>query len=149
LNGGQDSPLLTPGVIALRWGASVEESQRPFEFRASLDLPLLLRVSEASLPEEAATHPLGFLPAVDLGAAWWITSAFAASLGGSLILELVRVQEPALERDRERRLQAVVEAGLHLRPSRHAGFGLEGSVPVGGNLGGDAWSIGLYGRFEY
>ncbi len=35
-----------------------------------------------------------------------MTPGFGASLGGALIVELSRVQEPALESDRERRLQA-------------------------------------------
>ncbi len=146
LSGGQDSPLLTPGVTGLRLGASVEHSERPFEFRASLDVPLLLRISDASLPDESETHPIGILPAVDLEAAWWITSWFGASLGGALITEPLRVQEPALERDRNQRLQPVVEPGLHFQLGQHIALGLDGSVPVGGALGGDAWSIGLHGR---
>jgi hypothetical protein len=147
LNGGKDSPLLTPGVSGLRLGASVEHSQRPFEFRASLDLPLLVRLSDASLPEETQTHSMGILPALDLRAAFWITSWLGASLGGGLIMEPLRVQEPVLERDRERRLQVVVEPGLHARLGQRVALGLDASAPVGGNLGGDAPSIGVHGRF--
>jgi hypothetical protein len=86
---------------------------------------------------------------LDLRAAWWITSSFGAALGGALILEPWRVQEPALEADRERRLQAVVEPSLHLRLSGDASLGLDASVPLGGNLGGDAWSVALRGRWGF
>jgi hypothetical protein len=146
LNGGKDSARLTPGVTGLQLGASLEHSQRPFDFRASIELPLLLRVSDASLSEETETHPIAILPALDLRAAWWITASFAASLGAGLITEPLRVQEPALERDQKRRLQPLVEPGLHLQLGRHVALGLDGSIPVGGNLGGDAWSIGLHAR---
>jgi hypothetical protein len=147
LNGGKDSALLTPGVTGLRLGARVEQSAGPLEFRASLDVPLLVRLSDASLPEDAETHPIGSLPGVDLEAASWITPWFGASLGGSLIAEPLRVQEPALERERRRRLQVVVEPGLRVQLGRRLALGLDASVPVGGNLGGDAWSIGVHGRF--
>jgi hypothetical protein len=148
LNGGKDSPLLIPGVTGLRVGASVEHSLPRFDFRASLDLPVLVRISDANLSGETETHPIGFLPALDLRAAFWITAWFGASLGAGLITEPWRVQEPALERDRKRRLQPIVEPALHMQLGRHVALGLDANVPLGGNLGGDAWSIGAHGRFE-
>jgi hypothetical protein len=149
LSGGKDSPLLMPGVIGLRLGASVEHTQHPFAFCARLDLPVLARVSDASLPDETETHPIGLLPALDLRAALWATSWFGASLGAGLITEPWRVQEPALERDRKRRLQAVVEPGFHVRLGEHVVLGLDGDIPVGGSLGGDTWSIGVLGRLGF
>jgi hypothetical protein len=146
LNGGKDAPLFTPGVSGLRLGASVEHFQRSLELRASFDVPVLVRVADARLPAETQTHLIGILPALDLRAAYWLTSWFGASFGGALITEPFRVQEPTRERDRNRRLQAVVEPALHFGLGRHVLLGLDGSIPVGGNLGGKAWSIGLSGR---
>ena len=138
--------ICAPLDEVIELGVSVEQSSRPFEFRASLDFPLLVRLSDASLPEATETHPIGVLPALDLKAAWWTTSWFGASLGAGVITELARVQEPALERDRKRRLQPIVEPGLRVRLGEHVVLGLDASAPVGGSLGGDAWSIGMHGR---
>jgi hypothetical protein len=149
LRGGKDSALLTPGVTGLRLGGTVEHSRHPFAFRASLDLPLLVRISRANLPGETETHALGLLPALDLGAAWWITSWFGVSLAAGLITEPLRVQEPTLESDRNRRVQPVVEPGLHLRVGPHVALGLDASIPVGSTLGGDAFSAGPYGRLGF
>jgi hypothetical protein len=149
LNGGKDSALLTPGVIGLRVGASIEHSLRPFELRARLDLPLLLRVSDASLPQDTETHRFGLLPAIEVQSAWWITSAFGASIGAGLNTQPLRIQEPALGRDRARRLQPVVEPGLHAQLGNHVALALAGSVPIGGSLGGNAWSIDLQGRVAF
>jgi hypothetical protein len=149
LNGGKDAALLTPGVTGLRLWAGVEHSARPFEFRASLDLPLLVRISSASLPDATQTRPLGILPAIELEAAWWVTSWLAASLGAGLVAEALRVQEPALERDRNQRLQPVAELGLHFRLGPKVALVLDASLPVGGSLGGDAWSVGSAVRFGF
>lgn len=149
LNGGKDSALLTPGVSGLRLGASVEHSEPPFELRASLDLALVVRLSDASLPEETQTHAMGVSSAFDLSAILPITSWFGAKLGGGLIAQPVRVHELALARHRERWLQAVVEPGVHLQLGSamlDLELGLDGSIPVGGNLGGDAWSVCIHAR---
>jgi hypothetical protein len=149
LDGGKDSALLTPGVTGLRLGGSVEHSRHPFTFRASLDLPLLIRLSHASLPDATETHPIGLLPTLDLRAAWRVTSWFGTSLAAGLITEPLRVQEPTLERDRKRRVQPVVEPGLHFRLGQHLALGLDASLPVAGALGGDAFSVGLHGRVGF
>jgi hypothetical protein len=149
LNGGRAAALLTPGVTGLRLGASVEHSWRPFELRASVDLPVLVRLSDASLPEDTVLHTLGILPALDLTAALWISTRFAVSLGGSLVTEPLRVQEPARERDRNRRLQPVAELGTHLRLGRHLALGLNANVPFAGALGGEAWSIGTRAQLGF
>jgi hypothetical protein len=149
LSGGKGAALLTPGVTGVRVAASLEHSLGAFDFRANLDLPVLLRVSDASLPEDAEIHRLGVLPALELEAAWWITPWFGASLGADLITEPQRVQEPARARDRARRLQPLVEPGLHAQLGQHVALALDGSVPVGGSLGGNAWSIGLQTRVGF
>jgi len=149
LSGGKDSALLTPGVTGLRLGASAEHSHGPWWFRAGLDVPVLVRLSDASLPEDADTHSIGVLPAIDLQGALWITSWLGVALGGRLVTEPLRVQEPARERDRKQRLQPVAEPSVHALVSRHVALALDASLPVGGALGGEAWSIGVHGRLGF
>lgn len=149
LSGGEDSPLLTPGVTGLRLGVSIEHSLHSFDFRASFDAALLVRLSDASLPEDAEKHSFAILPVLNLRAAWWLKSWFAPSLGIGVVAEPRRVQEPTLDGDRKRRLQPIVNPGLHLRFAGRVALGLEASVPVGGTLGGDAWSIGPYARMGF
>jgi hypothetical protein len=145
----QEQALLTPGVVGVRLGASVEHDLGRFTFSAAVDLPMLVRISDASLPADADTHAIGVLPALDVQAALWITSWFGASLGGGVLTEPWRVQEPSRQRDRRQRLQFVLEPGLHFTLGDAVRLGLDGDVPVGGSLGGDAWSLGLRGRFGF
>jgi hypothetical protein len=149
VSGGKGAALLTPGVTGVRVAARLEQSLGAFDLRANLDLPVLVRVSDASLPEDAETHRFGLLPALELEAAWWITPWFGASLGADLITEPLRVQEPARERDRARRLQPLVEPGLHAQLGKHVALALDGTLPVGSSLGGNAWSIGLQTRVGF
>jgi hypothetical protein len=148
LNGGKNSALFTPGIIGLRLGTSLEHSAAPFAFRAALDLPLLVRISDASLPAETDTHRVGLLPTLSLSAAWWLEPWLAVRLGTTLVTEPWRVQEPTRAGDRDSRLQAVVEPGVHAQLGQRFALGLDASLPVAGALGGDAWSIGLRCRFE-
>jgi hypothetical protein len=149
VTGGKDSALLTPGVTGVRLAAHVEHWHAPFAFRAGLDVPLLVRISDASLPKEVETHAFGISPAIDLSVAAWVTSWFGGSLRGALITEPSRVQEPALERDRKQRAQVVLEPGLHFRVGRRVALALGGTVPAGGSLGGDAWSVGVQARVGF
>jgi hypothetical protein len=146
LDGGKDALLLTPGVTGLRLGAAIEHVFPPFRVRASLDLPLLARLSDASLTEETDTHAVGMLPALEVRAAAWLSSWFGVLLGSALVTEPLRIQEPARQRDRDRRLQPVFEPGLRFCVGRSVTLGLDGSVAVGGSLGGDAFGMGLGAR---
>jgi hypothetical protein len=146
LTGGKDLPLLTPGVTGLRLGVSLEHSLRALVLRASVDLPVLVRISNASLPDDVETHPLGVAPALHLSAAFWLSSTFAMSLGAGVVTEPWRVQEPALTSDRQQRVQPMLEPGLYLRAGHHLTLGLDANLPVGGALGGDVWSIAAQAR---
>lgn len=148
INGPENSSLLMPGAMGLRFGASIEHPQGPFQFRASLDVPLLIRISHASLPEDTMTHTFGVTPVLGLKAAWWTKSWFGASLGAAVIAEAVRLQEPSRDGDRSQRLQPIVQPSLHFQLGHRIRLNLDGNVPVGGALGGNAWSIGPSGRLE-
>jgi hypothetical protein len=148
LSGGKDAFLLTPGTTGLRLAASIEHTYRSFQFRAGLQLPLLLRISDASLPAATATKAIGLAPALDLEAAWWVTRWFGASLGAAVIIEALRVQEPARAGDRRRRLQPLLEPSLYFPLGSRIRLALDATIPVGGALGGNAWSIGPSARFE-
>lgn len=149
LDGGLEAALLTPGVTGLRLGVSAEQRMEPFQLRLSLDVPVLVRLSAASLPEETETHSLGVLPSLELEAFTWIVSWFGASLGADLVTDAWRVQEPARARDRSRWLQPIVEPGLLFRAGTHVELGLRGSIPVFGNLGGRAVSAGIEARVGF
>jgi hypothetical protein len=148
LNGGKEAFLLTPGASGVRLGASVEQALPPFQLRASLTVPLLIRISDASLPQTAETRSVGVVPTLDISAAWWIRRWLGASLGASLVSEAVRLQEPARNHDKNQRLQAVAEPAFHFRLGRGVQLALDASVPLGGSLGGHAWSIGVSGRLH-
>lgn len=149
LNAGVDSPLFTPGVIGLRVGLSVEHSRPPFELRAAIDLPVLLRVSDASLPAETETHMGGITPKVDARAAVRLTRWFGVSFGAGLVTEPLRVQEPAFQRARNQRVQALIEPGVLVRLGQHVALGLDSNIPVGGALGGNGFSVNVSARVKW
>jgi hypothetical protein len=146
LSAGKDAALLTPGMTGLRLRSSVERSLYPLQLRAGLEVAVLVRLSDAHLPEETVTHRVAILPVLDLAAAFWPTSWFAASLGLGLVAEPLRAQEPARQASRDRRTQPFLQPAVQARIGRHVALGLEAIVPVAGTLGGDAWSVGTFVR---
>ena len=59
------------------------------------------------------------------------------------------MQEPALSRDEKRRVQPVMVPGVRVSLGPRAALGLDGTVPVGGPLGGDAFGVGLWARVGF
>lgn len=149
LNGGREGWLLTPGVTGLRLETGLEQARGSFDLHARLALPVLVRVSDASLPQETDTHAWSILPALELGATWWAKSWLAPSLRVGLLSEPVRIQEPMRKSARERRLQLALEPRGRARFGERMTLGLETSIPVAGNLGGNAWSIALGGQVGF
>lgn len=149
LNGGQQSWLLTPGVTGLLLETGLEQTRGSFDLHARLALPVLVRVSEASLPPETETHAWGLLPALELGATWWAKPWLGPSLRVGLVSEPFRVQEPMRESARQRRLQLAIDPAVQARFGERVTLGLEASIPVAGNLGGNAWSIALSGQVGF
>jgi hypothetical protein len=113
-----------------------------------LDFPAGAQVSESAL----GNLELGLERSLELGRAarFGLRAALIApSAEHGPETALLENRALALGRDRNRRVQPVVEPGLHLRSGRHVALGLDASIPVAGNLGGDAFSVGLYGRFDF
>ncbi len=130
--------LFTPGIVALTPSARIELGHGPWRFEVKLKLPLLLRVSDASLPEDSAARAFGVVPVLDWGAwaqPWrWLTLGLAPRLTW-------RARAPV--DDRRGALQPLVaaSAGLHLPRGLDAAFMLQ--APVAGPLGGGTIAGGL------
>jgi len=77
--GFSEPALYTPGMVPLTTTGSLTLQSLPFRLVAALSLPLLVRVSDADLPPESQTRPLGFVPVFRVEAKWrvarWLSLA--------------------------------------------------------------------------
>lgn len=131
--------LYEPGVvpITLRMRGAIEP--RPWGISVSAKLPVLVRISEASLPDEAETRALGLVPVVEAFGSFRPARWFEAQLGAHLVAQALPAASPPDGSARNGRLAFGVEPRLafYIRKSVSltAGFNAAIGGPLSGSYG--------------
>jgi hypothetical protein len=139
--------LYEPGVVPLTAAARARIEPTPWGGELAVELPIMVRVGEASLPDEADTHPIGLVPHIEarglVAPLGWLT----AELGGHIAVQAVRAVEPAERSERSGRVQIGIEPGLCFRPGAGVSLTTRFSAALGGPLAG-TYAIGLGAAVE-
>jgi hypothetical protein len=131
----------TPGVVpitssgALRWAAA------GWSLEADLRLPLLVRLSEADLPNATTnTKPLGFAAVAGVAARYRLSRRFSLAAAAHLFFDLA----PASMHVRDvSRLQDFERLSLHVHFGSRAALVVDVQTAAAGDLGGSTIAGGL------
>jgi hypothetical protein len=135
LEGMSDPEFFTPEVLPLAVAGSLLFQRERWRASVRLELPLLLRLSDESVPKEAATSSIAFVPNFEPRVTAWPWRWFGLSLGGTLTWPLVR---PVHVSPRRGPAQAMVAPRLLFAIRPWVLIALDVDVAAGGPLSGTA-----------
>lgn len=84
LEGMTNPEIFTPNVFPMAWGGTLVLPTRYLQLSLGLELPLLLRLSDATIPDGASSSAVGFIPNGHVHAAAWPWTWFGLSLEATL-----------------------------------------------------------------
>ena len=146
IDGWLERELYVPGVVPITGSARLALDGDRWRLSGRVKLGAMIRVSRASLPDEARLRPLALVPSVVARAAWWPTPRIGAVAGGWLVISApAPVELPA---GRDQIVQPGLEARVIVRASRGAAVFVEGARPLGGPLAGTA-TLGIGASLAY
>lgn len=137
IEGWRNQELYTPGVVPLTVSAQAVARSDPWQVVASVELPLMIRVSDASLPAEAETRALAITPHLLLGAAWWPRAWLGVS---ARAFAVVQARAPVATAGGS--VQLGIEPRIEFAIGDHVAVTTDLLVPIGGPLDGTL-GIGL------
>jgi len=89
LEGLTNPEIFTPDVFPMAPSGSLVFARKYLEFSMDLELPLLLRLSDDTIPDGASTSAVGFIPNAEVRGTAWPWTWLGLSLGGSVAWPLV------------------------------------------------------------
>lgn len=131
LEGFSEPGLFTPGVLPLTPSVGLRWESRRWLLSASVRVPLLFRVSEADLPAETDTRPLGISPVARVDARLRVRPWLSLAAGTRLTLRAV---SPVDDHGGAAQLLGGGRAEFHLLESLTLSVVFQS--PLGGSLGG-------------
>jgi hypothetical protein len=147
LDGWRNPELYEPGVVPVTVSARARIEPEPWGAELTAKLPVLVRIGDASLPEEADTNPVGIEPHIEARGLVAPRDWFTAELGGHVAVQAVPAVAPAARSERSGRVQVGVEPGLCFRPGAGVSLSTRFSAALGGPLAG-TYAIGLAAALE-
>lgn len=130
--------LFTPGVLPITPSVRLELRDARWRFDLSLKLPLLFRISDASLPADSERHAFGFVPVVDCGLGVQPWRWFSFAVRPTLTWRALSPVE-----DRGGALQPLLAASAVFRLASGLDVAISLRAPIAGPLGGSTMAGGI------
>ena len=142
LDGWRNPELYEPGVIPIALSARAVIDPSPWGASASAKLPVMVRISDASLPSEADTRAIGIVPHVELRGTFRPLGWLELDAGAFVV---VQARAPVAPSDRSARsgsIQLGIEPRIRFHISDDIALHADFNAALGGPLSG-TYGIGL------
>jgi hypothetical protein len=131
----------TPGVVPITPSTTLRWAAAPWSLETELRLPLLARVSEASLPSSGSnTQSFGVATVVGLEARYRLSQRLSVASAAQLFFDLVPVVEHVRDLSR---VQDFERLSLHIHFGSLAALAVDLQTAIAGELGGSTVAFGL------
>lgn len=139
---GMGSPdLFTPGVVPLTPSGSLQWISMPWRVDGTVRLPLLIRVSEADMPNAGTTtNAIGFASVLGIEGTRQLTRRLALAAATRLTVELLPVADHVRSISR---LQDLERLSLAIRVGGRAALIVDLQAALGGELGRSMFGFGV------
>ena len=133
----------TPGVAPITPSSALRWASAPWSLETELRLPLLVRVSEGSLPSMTTnTKTLGFAAVASGETRYRLSQRLSLAAGAHLFFDIA----PCVEHVRDvSRVQDFERLGVHIHFGSRAALAIELQTAIAGELGGSTVAGGLRG----
>lgn len=135
LEGMTNPEIFTPNVLPLTWAGSLMLPTSYLQLSLAVELPLLVRLSDATISDGASSSAIGFVPNGRAHAAVWPWRWFGISLGGMVAWP---VAEPVYLETRSGDPQLTLVPRLSFALGARVLLALDATVAVGGPAAGTA-----------
>ncbi len=147
LDGWRNPELYEPGVIPVTLSARAAILPAPWGASLTAKIPVLIRVTDASLPEESRTRAIGIVPHIEARGTWKPLAWFAVGVASHVVLLIPAAVSAPKGSARSGIVQWGVSPGLVFPIDENWVLSADFNAAVGGPLSG-TYSIGLGIGFE-
>ncbi|HEX6277599.1 MAG TPA: hypothetical protein VFZ53_31365 [Polyangiaceae bacterium] len=133
LEGRTNPEIFTPNTLPLAASGSLSLPLDQFDVGSSFELPFLVRLSDDTVPNGAATSAVGFVPNAELYATAWPWSWLGLTLGSTLAWPVI---EPVYLANRTSTPQLTLVPRVSFAVSRAVLLALDAAVAAGGHASG-------------
>jgi hypothetical protein len=131
----------TPGALPITPSGAVSLASSRFRLEGALELPLLVRVSEADLPEAATdTNPIGFAAVAFLEARYRLSRCCSLALAERLFFDVAPLAAHVGEVSR---VQDLERLSFYFHFGSRSALMIDLQTAIGGELGGSMVAGGL------
>ncbi len=135
LEGWVNPEIYTPNVLPIALGGTLFLPRDYFQLQLGLELPLLVRLSEDTVPNGASTSAIGFIPNGELRVTTWPWHWLGLSLGSTVAWPIA---QPVYLSSRRTAAQAMLTPRVLFALGGEALMSLDVAVAAGGPASGTA-----------
>lgn len=136
LDGWRNPELWEPGLLPVTLSARAVLAPEPWGASLAAKIPVLIRVGNASLPEESKTRAIGVVPTMEAQGTWQALVWLAVHVAGVVVFQIAPAASPPKNTARSGVVQLMFTPSVDFRIGERWLLSVDVSTAIGGPLSG-------------